>query len=184
MILHDEEIVDLATPTGPMRTYVFRPKSEGRYPGVLFYSEIFQLTGPIRRLIAFLAGHGFVVAVPEIYHELEPAGSVIGYDPESSARGNAHKTTRELASYDSNARATLDFLASHPACTGRLGTMGVCIGGHLSFRAALNSDVLAAACFYATDIHVHGLGKGKNDDSLQRAGEIKGELMMIWGWQD
>jgi carboxymethylenebutenolidase len=184
MILHDEEVVDLATPAGPMRTYVFRPKSDARFPGILFYSEIFQLTGPIRRLAAFLAGHGFVVAVPEIYHELEPAGTVIGYDPESSAKGNAHKTAKELASYDADARAVLDFLSAHPACTGKLGTMGVCIGGHLSFRAALNPDVLAAACFYATDLHKRGLAKGMNDDSLLRAAEIKGELLMIWGRQD
>jgi carboxymethylenebutenolidase len=184
MILHDEEVVDIATATGPMRTYVFRPKAAGRYPGIIFYSEIFQLTGPIRRMSAFLAGHGFVVAVPEIYHELEPAGSVIGYDPESAARGNAHKTSKELSSYDADARATLDFLAAHSACTGRLGTMGVCIGGHLSYRAALNPDVLAAACFYATDIHSKSLGKGMKDDSLARASEIQGELLMIWGRQD
>jgi carboxymethylenebutenolidase len=62
--------------------------------------------------------------------------------------------------------------------------MGICIGGHLAFRAAMNSDVLAAACFYATDIHRHGLGKGMNDNSLERAGEIKGELLHIWGKQD
>jgi carboxymethylenebutenolidase len=184
MVLHDEETIELTTPKGPMRTYVFRPKAAGSFPGILFYSEIFQLTGPIRRMSAFLAGHGFVVAVPEIYHELEPAGSVIGYDPESSARGNAHKTTKELASYDADARAVLDFLGTHPACTGRIGTMGVCIGGHLSFRAAMNPDVLAAACFYATDIHIGGLGQGRNDDSLARAGDIKGDLLMIWGRQD
>jgi carboxymethylenebutenolidase len=184
MVLHDEEVVDLPTPNGPMRTYVFRPGAEGRYPGILFYSEIFQLTGPIRRMSAFLAGHGFVVTVPEIYHELEPAGSVIGYDPEGSGRGNDHKTTKELASYDADARAVITFLTQHPACTGRLGTMGVCIGGHLSYRAAMNPEVLAAACFYATDIHIGGLGKGKNDDSLARTSEIKGELLMIWGRQD
>ena len=45
-------------------------------------------------------------------------------------------------------------------------------------------DVLATACFYATDIHRHGLGKGMNDNSLERAGEIKGELLHIWGRQD
>ena len=55
-----------------MRTYLFRPVAEGRYPGLLLYSEIFQLTDPVRRMAAWLAGNGFVVAVPEIYHELEP----------------------------------------------------------------------------------------------------------------
>ena len=42
----------------------------------------------------------------------------------------------------------------------------------------------AAVCFYATDIHSHSLGLGKHDDSLERAGEIKGELLHIWGRQD
>ena len=64
-----------------MRTYVFRPVAEGRYPGLVFFSEIFQVTGPIRRTAAILAGHGFVVAVPEVYHELVPGpGVVLAYD--------------------------------------------------------------------------------------------------------
>ena len=48
----------------------------------------------------------------------------------------------------------------------------------------MNPGVLAAACFYATDIHKRSLGKGMHDDSLDRAGEIKGEILHIWGRQD
>jgi carboxymethylenebutenolidase len=48
----------------------------------------------------------------------------------------------------------------------------------------MNQDVLATTCFYATDIHKRGLGLGKNDNSLDRASEIKGELLHIWGRQD
>ena len=184
MIITDNESVDIKTPTGPMRTYIFRPAAEGRYPGLLLYSEIFQVTGPIRRAAAALASHGFVVAVPEIYHELEPAGTVLAYDEAGAARGNGHKTAKELSSYDSDARAALDYLKASPHCTGRLGVMGICVGGHLAFRAAMNPDVLAATCFYATDIHKRGLGKGARDNSLDRIGEIKGELLMIWGRQD
>lgn len=167
-----------------MRTYLFRPAAEGKYPGLLLYSEIFQVTGPIRRTAAMLAGHGFVVAAPEIYHEFEPAGTVLPYDQSGADRGNALKTTKELSSYDSDARAALDYLQANQHCTGRLGVTGICIGGHLSFRAAMNPDVLAGVCFYATDIHKHGLGKGMSDDTLQRIPEIKGEMLMIWGRQD
>ncbi len=184
MTLQDEELADIATPTGPMRTCVLRPAAPGQYPGILLYSEIFQITGPVRRMAALLAGHGFIVAVPEIYHELEPAGTVLPYDQAGADRGNLHKTTKPISAFDSDARAALDYLRSHSSCTGRLGAMGICIGGHLAFRAALNADVLAAACFYATDIHSQSLGQGANDDSLQRAGEIKGEILHIWGRQD
>jgi len=184
MVITDNESIDLSTPTGSMRTHLFRPVAEGRYPGVVLYSEIFQVTGPIRRTAAMLAGHGFIVAVPEIYHEFEPAGTVLPYDQAGADRGNILKTTKELSSYDSDARTVLDYLKTLPHCTGKLGVMGICIGGHLSFRAAMNPDVLAGICFYATDIHKRGLGKGTHDNSLDRMREIKAEMLMVWGRQD
>lgn len=184
MVIKDTEFADLPTPTGPMRTHVFRPAAEGKYPGILLYSEIFQVTGPIRRTAALLAGHGFVVAVPEIYHEFLPAGTVLAYDQAGADKGNELKTTKELASYDADARAVLDFLRAHPICTGKLGVMGICIGGHLSFRASMNPGVLAGVCFYATDIHKRGLGQGKCDNTLDRMPELTAEMLMIWGRQD
>src|SRR5713101_5780894 len=129
MTITDHEFVDLPTSTGPMRTHVFRPAAPGKYPGILLFSEIFQVTGPIRRTAALLAGHGFVVAAPEIYHEFEPAGTVLAYDQAGADRGNALKTTKELAAYDADARAVLAFLKSSEHCTGKLGVMGICIGG-------------------------------------------------------
>src|SRR6266851_5801773 len=166
MTIKDNEQIDLQTPAGPMRTYIFRPTAAGKYPGVLLFSEIFQVTGPVRRTAALLAGHGFVVAVPEIYHEFLPAGTVLAYDQAGADQGNALKTMKELASYDADARAVLAFLKTYEPCTGKLGTMGICIGGHLTFRAAMNPDVRGGVCFDATDLHKRGLGKGMNDDSL------------------
>jgi carboxymethylenebutenolidase len=184
MIILDNEHVELSTPYGPMRTHIFRPVAPGKYPGIVFYSEIFQLTGPVGRTAAMLAGRGYIVAVPEIYHEFEPAGTVLAYDQAGTDRGNQWKTTKELASYDADARAVLDHLKSRSDCTGQLGAVGICIGGHLAFRAAMNPDVRGAACFYATDIHTGSLGKGMHDDSLERTKDIQGELLMIWGRQD
>jgi carboxymethylenebutenolidase len=51
-------------------------------------------------------------------------------------------------------------------------------------QSASASAVISPSCFYATDIHKRGLGLGTNDDSLLRANEIQGELLMIWGKQD
>ncbi|MFC6644566.1 dienelactone hydrolase family protein [Granulicella cerasi] len=179
-----EEFVDIETSTGAMRTHIMRPAREGRFPGILFYSEIFQITAPVRRLMAQIASFGYIVAAPEIYHEYEPLGTVLGYDQAGSDRGNELKTTKPLAGYDADARAVLEHLAVREDCNGSLGTMGICIGGHLAFRAAMNPQVRGAVCFYATDIHKGSLGQGMKDDSLARAGDIKGELLMVWGRQD
>jgi carboxymethylenebutenolidase len=184
MIVQSDETAELQTLKGPMRTLVFQPVAPGKYPGILLFSEIFQITGPIRRLATRFAAAGYVVAVPEIYHEFEAPGTVLAYDTAGTERGNALKTTKELASYDSDAKAVLTFLKKHPKCTGIVGTAGFCIGGHLAFRAAMNPEVRAAACFYPTDIHKRGLGLGMNDDSLDRIPDIKGEVVLIFGRQD
>lgn len=185
MIIRGDEFEDIAVPGGgAMRVHLVRPAIDGRFPGVLLFSEIYQVTGPIRRLAAMIAGQGYVVAVPEVYHEYEPAGTVLAYDQPGTDRGNQLKITKPVAAFDADARAALAFLAGHPACTGKLATMGVCLGGHLAYRAALNPEVAAAACFYATDIHAGTLGKGRADDSLARMSELKAETLFIWGRQD
>jgi len=182
MIL-EESAVELMTPSGVMLTHVSKPVAPGRRPGIVLFSEIFQRTGPIRRMAAMLAGQGFVVLVPEIFHELEPAGSVLAYDAAGTARGNQHKIAKTVAAYDADARACLDHLETRDDCNGRLLSAGVCIGGHLAYRCALDARVRAAACFYATDLHKGSLGQG-GDDSLARTAEISGELLMVWGRQD
>ena len=177
------ETVEIDTARGLMRTYIHRPVQAGARPGVVLFSEIFQQTAPIARMAAMIAGHGFVVAVPEIFHELEPAGTVLTYDPEGTAAGNRHKTEKTVDAFDDDARAVIDHLIARGDCTGAIGAFGVCIGGHLAFRCAFDPRVRAAACFYATDLHKASLGRG-GDDSLARAKDIRGELMMVWGRQD
>src|SRR3954463_9883185 len=128
MILEQSQVV-LETSRGPMRTHVYRPQAPGKRPGVVLFSEIFQLTGPISRMAALLAGNGYVVAVPEIFHELEPAGTVLGYDQAGADAGNRHKVGKTVAAYDEDARVVLDHLAGREDCDGKLLTIGVCIGG-------------------------------------------------------
>ena len=184
MTLREPESADLPTLTGLMRTRVLRPAGEGTFPGLVLWSEIFQITGPIHRTAALLAGHGFVVAVPEVFHDLEAPGTVLPYDAPGAERGNAHKVARSLAAYDSDAAAAVHFLKQHPACSGKIGTVGICLGGHLATRTALLPDVSAAVCCYPTDIHQGTLGLGLADDTLRRLGEIRAELLFLWGRQD
>lgn len=182
MVLAPDELIDVATPSGPMRTLVLRPASGAHFPAVLFYSEIFQITAPVRRLAAVIAGHGFTVACPEVYHEHLDAGTVLAYDTAGSDLGNALKYRKPVAAHDADCAALVAELLRRPDANGRVGAMGVCLGGHLAFRAALDRRVGSAACFYATDLHTAKLGGG--DDSLARAGDVAGELAMFWGRQD
>src|ERR1700735_2696030 len=109
MIIRSDETADLPVPgaEGVMRLHLFRPAIAGRFPGVLFFSEIYQVTDPIRRLAAMVAGLGYVVAIPEVYHEYEPAGAALRYDQPGTDRGNALKYTKSVAAYDADAQAGL-----------------------------------------------------------------------------
>jgi len=176
---------DIRVDDSPMRLYVAQPKPEGKYPGILLYSEIFQLTAPIRRAVERLAGHGFVVAAPEIYHRVERPGVVIPYDDIGRMWGMEDARKTAVAEFDADARATLDFLSKHPrVAPGKLGTMGFCIGGHLAFRAALQPVVKAAVCCYPTGVHNGKIGRDDDAGTLARLREIKGEMLVVFGQID
>jgi carboxymethylenebutenolidase len=184
MTLQDQAFIDLPTPTGPMRVHRFVPKTPDVRPAVILYSEIYQVTGPIRRLAARLAGEGFEVLVPEVYHEYEEPGKVLAYDTPGTERGNFLKFEKPVPAFDSDATALLDWIMARPYPWSSVGTWGFCLGGHLAFRAALDPRVSAAACFYATDLHTATLGHGKKDDTLARVKESRAERLLVWGRQD
>ncbi|ACE84679.1 dienelactone hydrolase family protein [Cellvibrio japonicus] len=181
--------VDLDTPTGTMRTYVYRPRETAetehkQFPAIILYSEIFQQTSPIRRSAQIMAGHGFIVLVPEVFHELNPIGTVLGYDDAGRDKGNADKVAKHLEAHDSDTQSMVDYLNTLPYYSGKLGAMGFCLGGGLAYRAAMHPSVLATSCFYATDIHSGLTPSQTGNDSLTRTKDIRGELQMIWGKQD
>ncbi len=183
-MLVNTSFADLPTPTGLMRTHVYSPVAEGAFPGLLLYPEIFQQTGPIARLSVQFASHGYVVMAPEIFHEHEPLGTVLGYDEDGKNKGNAYKKSTKLSTFDNDARIVIDALRGHPRCNGRIGTAGFCIGGHLAVRAALQPEILACCAFYPTDLHSGTIGEGENADTLARVKDVHGELTIIWGRQD
>jgi len=181
--------VDLETPTGTMRCYVYRPKEDTanavkKYPAILLYSEIFQQTSPIRRSAQIMAGHGFIVIVPEVFHELNPIGTVLGYDDAGRDKGNADKVAKYLEAHDTDTQAMVDYLQTLPYYSGKLGAMGFCLGGGLAYRAAIHPAVSATSCFYATDIHSGMTPSQPGNDSRTRTAEIRGAMQMIWGKQD
>src|SRR5437763_422471 len=86
----------------PLRLFVAAPKTEAarKFPGIIFYSDIFQLTPPMLRACVRLAGYGFVVAAPEIYHRLETPGTVIAFDDAGRRRGLEDANKTQVSEFD------------------------------------------------------------------------------------
>ena len=176
--------VELRVDDSLMRMYVAAPKPAGQYPGILFYSDIYQIGGAIARLVDRLAGYGYVVAAPEIFHRLEPVGTVIEPDDIGRMRGNDAARRTAIADYDADARAAIDWLKQESTVVlEKIGTMGFCIGGHLALRAAFLPEVKAAVCCYPTGVHNGKLGQGIAN-TLQRLNEISGDVLLVFGTLD
>lgn len=167
-----------------MRIYLARPNDGGQYPGILFYSDIYQLGTPIIRLINHLAGYGYIVAAPEIYHRLLPLGTVIEPNDLGRIQGNDAARKTALSEFDQDADRMIGFLSQQEGVLSeQIGAIGFCIGGHLSFRTAFNPNVKGVVCVYPTGIHSGKLGREKAD-TLERVTEIQGQVLLVFGTDD
>lgn len=167
-----------------MRVYLVEPEPTGRYPGVLFYSDIYQLGRPITLLADRLAGYGYVVAAPEIFHRLEPIGTVIEPNDLGRLRGNDNARRTAIAEYDADIRSLLDWLKTYDSIVaGKVGAMGFCIGGHLALRAGLQPEIKTTISCYPTGVHSGKLGRGIAD-TIERFSEITGSVLTIFGSLD
>ena len=113
------EYVDIPVDGRAMRTFVAAPRAGGPHPGVVFYTDIFQLTEPSLRWAVRLAGYGYLVAVPEIYHRIEPAGTVLEFDDEGKVRGQGDADATTVADFDADVDAALAWLGERSGGLGR-----------------------------------------------------------------
>jgi carboxymethylenebutenolidase len=95
---------DVPTQTGgTLRIFLIQPVvpnyPKAKFPGVICFSEIYQVTGPVERFAGQIASQGYIVACPSIYHEFQ-GPEAIPYDTEGTDRGNRFKIEKEVAAYD------------------------------------------------------------------------------------
>jgi carboxymethylenebutenolidase len=178
-----EDEVRVPSPAGDIRTIVIKPVDPGGRPGVLLYTDIFQLTESTLRTARRLASYGFVVVVPEIYPHGELAGVALEFDDPGKAAGQAGAAATSVADFDADRVAVLDWMQQLDDVTDLFAT-GFCIGGHLAFRAAFDERVAATVCFYPTGLHNGALGADADAGSLARAGDIRGRMMIVFGSRD
>ena len=181
MKLREDEVL-VPSADGEIRSVVLSPAGDGPWPGLLLYTDIFQVTASTLRTARRLASAGFVVCVPEIYPHGPLAGVALEFDDAGKQAGLAGAAATTTAQFDEDRVAVLNYLERRPDVTTLFAT-GFCIGGHLAFRAALDPRVAATVCFYPTGLHSGGLG-ADDPGSLARAADIQGRLMIVFGSQD
>jgi len=167
---------------GSMAGYLARPSTDGARPAVIVYMEIFGINSHIRDVTERVAREGYVAVAPDYFHRTGP-GIELGYDDAGMAEGMKHLGQLEADQMISDAQATVDFLRARDDVTGKIGAMGFCIGGHMTYLTACETDVVAAASYYGGGIAAEQ-GPGGGPSTVSRSGKIQGRIECYFGEKD
>lgn len=147
------EHIDLNNPQGrPTSAYLALPPGGAAATGaIVVLQEIFGVNPHIRAVADDFALQGYLVIAPALFDRLEP-GVELGYEPVDVEAGRALKTAAEalpapgvLADIQAAIRHAAAAQGGAPL---KVGIVGYCYGGLLSWRAACLLDGLAAAVTY------------------------------------
>ena len=144
------EWVDLSLGEGTpkLRAYVVYPERKDKAPVVVVIQEIYGLTPWLRSVADRLAADGFIAIAPDYLSGLGPGG---GGSDSAKTKDDAVKLTRSLSTDEvmRRTRAAHVYGQSLPAANGKVGTIGFCWGGGMSFNyAAAMPPPYASVVYY------------------------------------
>ena len=151
--------------------YLALPDSGGG-PGVVVFQEIFGINDNIRGICDRLAGEGYVALAPDVFWRLEERFERKDESGMQDGMAMVQKLDFGLAAQD--AAATVAHLRGLPETTGRVGAIGFCLGGTLTYLCATSTDVDAAVPYYGSGIH----------DMLDRADRLTCPTLFHYGDHD
>jgi carboxymethylenebutenolidase len=114
--------------------------------GLVVLQEIFGVNSHIRSVADGYAAEGYFVVAPSTFHRVE-AGVELGYTEADMTRGFALKTAVE-ALPPPGVMPDIQAAIDHAAQAGKVGIVGYCWGGLLTWRAACELNGLSAAVPY------------------------------------
>ena len=168
---------------GAMGGYLARPKQGGALPAVIVYMEIFGINAHIRDVTERVAREGYVALAPDYFHRTGP-GVEYGYDDAGMAGGMKLLGALKADEMIADAKATLAYLRGRQDVRGAaIGCMGFCIGGHMTYLTACETDVAAAASFYGGGI-AGPQGPGGAVSTLSRTPKLRGRILCLFGEKD
>ncbi len=177
------ERVGIAVGGGSMGGYLARPADTETRPAVIVFMEIFGINSHIRDVVERVAREGYVALAPDYFQRTGP-GVEYGYDDDGMAKGMVLLGQLKSDEMIADAQATLDYLRGRSDVRGdRIGAMGFCIGGHMTYLTACETDVVASASFYGGGVAAPQ-GPGGQASTIGRTVNLRGRILCLFGEKD
>ena len=162
--------ITIAAPDGgSFKAYLAMP---ARTPaaGLVLIQEIFGVNQVMRELADGYAKQGYIVACPDLFWRIEPGVQIT--DKSQAEWDKAfelmNKFLPDFAKGVGDIQATITHVRGMKECTGKVGTVGYCLGGSLAYATSFFTDSDASVGYYPVQI----------DDYLGQVPNIKKPLML------
>jgi carboxymethylenebutenolidase len=131
--------IEYDAPEGPVPAYLAVPAGDGPWPGVVVLHDALGMTSDLRRITDRFAANGYLALAPALFRRGNRVRCVVATFRASIVGGGA--------AVDAIVAAR-DHLAADPRCTGKVGSIGFCLGGGFCLQLAPRGVFDAAAPNY------------------------------------
>jgi carboxymethylenebutenolidase len=165
--------IDVNTADGSFKAYIARPAILPA-PAIVVIQEIFGVNADLRDTCDELAAQGYIALSPDLFWRMEPGVDLSDQTEKEWKKGFALYTAFDYAAGVSDIAATMHLARSLPGASGKVGLMGYCLGGLMTFLTTARLGADASVVFYG----------GNTEKHLDEAPNIRTPLLMHLGEED
>jgi len=173
--------VDINVDGQTMEGYLTQPATSGRYPAVVVIQEIWGVNSHIQAVTDRLPSQGYVGFAPALFHREGHMTLGLYEEMETALARLGHCSDANIIA---DVKAAVAYVKTQPFVDPqRVGIVGFCFGGRVSYQAACNvSDLKAAVVFYGGRI-LQPLG-GAGPAPVEQTANITAPVLGLFGEQD
>ena len=173
--------VDMSVDGQTMEGYLTQPEGDGRHPAVVVIQEIWGVNSHIQYVTDKLPAHGYVGLAPAMFHRQGRMTMGLHEEMDSAIANMGSCTDPNIIS---DVQAAVDYLKAQSfVIPDRIGIVGFCFGGRVSYLAACNIPDLKAAVVYYGGRILAPLGT-EGPSPLEQTANITAPVLGLFGEDD
>jgi carboxymethylenebutenolidase len=159
--------ITISSQDGRFSAYLAKPASGGG-PGIVLIQEIFGINKVMRDIADGHAANGYMALCPDLFWRQQPGVQLTDQSEAEWQKARQFMQGFDVAKGVEDLIATLKHLRGLEGCTGKVGSVGYCLGGKLAYLMATRSDADCNVSYYGVGLQA----------LLDEAANIKHPLML------